>query len=98
MKRALTIAGWLVLGIVAGLGVYAVLTLILGAAGFYSLSMGTAMVLGFLSAVVGAVVMLRRRRSPDRYAFWVGMVLFLGVCSVQVLVLSPRLVWPLNLM
>lgn len=46
MKRALTIAGWLILGIVAGLAVYAVLTLILGAAGFYSLAMGTAMVLG----------------------------------------------------
>lgn len=98
MKRALTIAGWLVLGIVAGLGVYAVLTLILGAAGFYSLSMGTAMVLGFLGTVVGAVAMLRRHRSLDWYAFWAGMVLLLGICSAQVLLLSPRTVWPLNLM
>lgn len=97
MKRALTIAGWAVLGIVAGLAVYGVLTLILGAAGFYSLAMGTAMVLGFVFTVVGSVVVLRRHRSPDRYAFWAGMILFLGVCSVQVLVLSPRLVWPLNL-
>lgn len=97
MKRTLTFAGWLVLGVVAGLAMYAVLTLHLGAAGFYSLAMGTAMVLGFFCTVVGSVVMLRRHRSPNRFAFWAGMLLLLGVCSVQVLILSPGTVWPLNL-
>ncbi|TVX97009.1 ABC transporter ATP-binding protein [Mycolicibacterium porcinum] len=96
MKRVLTIAGWLVLGVLAGLALYAVFAVILGAA-LYALGVNTAFVVAFVFGAGSAVVALRRRRNPSRYAFWAGVLLFLGISSVQILVLSPRTVWPLNL-
>ncbi|MFV8049974.1 ABC transporter ATP-binding protein [Mycobacterium sp. 48b] len=96
MKRALTIAGCLVLGVFAGAATYAVFAVILGAA-LYSLGVNTAFVVAFIFAAAGAAVALRRRRSLSLYAFWAGVLLFLGISSVQILVLSPRKVWPLNL-
>lgn len=99
MKRGLVIAAWFVGGAVAGIALYAVLVMLLGALGFYSLAVNTAFVFGFVLAVAGAGVALWRcrNRGPALYSFLAGLLLLLGYSSIQVLVLQPQTVWPLNL-
>lgn len=99
MKRFLTIAGWLVAGVVAGIALYFLLVLILAVVGLYSYSANTAFVLGLIVSVIAAVALRLRRtntRSVGVWSFLAGIIAFYAVTSAQVLILQPHTVWPLS--